>query len=331
MGYGNAIVDQGMVGNQHAWRAAHFEYTTFPDQIMPQLGATVWTTYVTCNYGYPLYSYAQYESYNNSWMIQNYVRSYTSYNGSWILKSDVTCPIGKKIVRWNYVNHYWQASGGAYDNAEKIISSENQAATFYDVPLSHWAYSYIEAIYQLGIMDPVAVNHNCYISAFCPGHYVTRGEMAYFLERGIRGSDEDLPRGSGIIFSDVPQSYENSSGWFGYPTSNVVGFIEKLSADGITGGCYTNPLRYCPDGTVTRAQMAVFLLRAEHGSGYTPPAVSSTSFSDVPGNYWAAAWIQQLYNEGITGGCYTNPLRYCPENSVTREQMAVFLLRTFAP
>ncbi|MBI3175601.1 MAG: S-layer homology domain-containing protein, partial [Chloroflexi bacterium] len=79
---------------------------------------------------------------------------------------------------------------------------------------------------------------------------------------------------------------------------------------------------------VTRDQMAVFLLRAEHGASYNPPAVgASTGFADVPTTYWAAAWIKQLAAEGVTGGCGGG--NFCPATSVTRDQMAVFLVRTF--
>jgi hypothetical protein len=73
--------------------------------------------------------------------------------------------------------------------------------------------------------------------------------------------------------------------------------------------------------------MAIFLLRAEHGAGYLPPPASGTQFTDVPADYWAAAWIEQLAREGITSGC--GGTAYCPENPVTRAQMAVFLVRTF--
>jgi CSLREA domain-containing protein len=103
-------------------------------------------------------------------------------------------------------------------------------------------------------------------------------------------------------------------------------YVERLYAAGITGGCATSPLQYCPEGTVTRAQMAVFLLRGIHGASYTPPAVGgSTGFADVAPTYWAAAWIKQLAAEGITGGCGNG--NYCPEGIVTRAQIAVFLLR----
>jgi len=50
-------------------------------------------------------------------------------------------------------------------------------------------------------------------------------------------------------------------------------------------------------------------------------------FADVLSSYWAVSWIERLYNTGITTGCGGG--NYCPEDSVTRAQMAVFLVRTF--
>jgi CSLREA domain-containing protein len=112
-------------------------------------------------------------------------------------------------------------------------------------------------------------------------------------------------------FLDVPMSYWS---WQ---------FIERLASAGVTGGCGGG--NYCPEVNVNRAQMAVFLLRGEHGSAYNPPAATGTVFADVSSSYWAAAWIEQLAAEGITGGCGSG--NYCPETPVTRDQMAVFLLR----
>jgi hypothetical protein len=85
---------------------------------------------------------------------------------------------------------------------------------------------------------------------------------------------------------------------------------------------------YCPDAPVTRAQMAIFLLRSKYGAGHVPPAVGdSTGFGDVAPSDFAAAWIKQLAAEGITSGCGGG--NYCPKMAVTRAQMAVFLVRTF--
>jgi len=119
----------------------------------------------------------------------------------------------------------------------------------------------------------------------------------------------------GTTFIDVPTSY-----W-------AWDWIERLYHAGVTTGCITtNPMRYCPEENVTRAQMAVFLLRGVHGSAYTPPAVGwSTGFTDVSTSYWAAAWIKQLAAEGITTGCTATT--FCPDQPVTRAEMAVFLLR----
>jgi hypothetical protein len=76
--------------------------------------------------------------------------------------------------------------------------------------------------------------------------------------------------------------------------------------------------------------MAVFLERAMHWpDAFSPPSGSGTIFDDVAGGYWAVDWIEKLYSDGITSGCASDPLMYCPEDLVTRAQMAVFLVRTF--
>ncbi len=97
-----------------------------------------------------------------------------------------------------------------------------------------------------------------------------------------------------------------------------------MYAAGITGGCGSGI--YCPESSVTRAQMAIFLERGMKGSSYTPPTATGTAFADVPSAYWAAAWIEQLAADGITAGCGGS--NYCPDDPVTRAQMAVFLLKS---
>ena len=99
--------------------------------------------------------------------------------------------------------------------------------------------------------------------------------------------------------------------------------VAKIFRAGITAGCGGG--NYCPSASVTRAQMAVFLLRAEHGSAYAPPACAGI-FTDVPCPSPFADWIERLSAEGITAGCGGGA--YCPNAAVTRQQMAVFLLKT---
>ena len=137
--------------------------------------------------------------------------------------------------------------------------------------------------------------------------------MAVFLVRALHGPAFTPPAPTGV-FTDVPPSY-----WAG-------AFIEQLAADGISGGCGGG--NFCPGDLVTRAQMAIFLLRGKHGSSYVPPPATGTVFTDVPAASFGAAWIEQLFAEGITGGCGAGI--YCPGSPVSRGQMAVFLTRTFS-
>jgi len=73
--------------------------------------------------------------------------------------------------------------------------------------------------------------------------------------------------------------------------------------------------------------MAVFLLKGIQGASYQPPPATGTTFNDVPVSQPFAKWIEQLAREGITAGCSTSPPLYCPDDGVTRGQMAVFLLK----
>ena len=184
-------------------------------------------------------------------------------------------------------------------------------STFADVPVSDASWRFIESIHAAGITAGCGLSPSIY----CPSTPVTRAQMAVFLERGIHGASyQPLGTVDSNEFGDVPTNC-----W-------AAAWIKQLAADGITAGCGSGS--YCPEYLVTRSQMAVFLLRSKYGSSYSPPAVgASTGFGDVPTDYWAAAWIKQLAAEGITSGCESG--NYCPESSVTRAQMAIFMTKTF--
>ena len=72
--------------------------------------------------------------------------------------------------------------------------------------------------------------------------------------------------------------------------------------------------------------MAVFLLRAEYGSDFSPPAATGV-FGDLSLTDPFTRWIEKLYVDGVTAGCGNG--NYCPNRPNTRGQMAVFLVRTF--
>jgi hypothetical protein len=160
----------------------------------------------------------------------------------------------------------------------------------------------IETLFAAGITK------GCGPGVYCPDDPITRGQMAAFLHRS---GEIDLPATTSPSFVDVDgHLFESDIAW--------------LAERGITKGC--NPPandRFCPDDPVTRGQMAAFLVRAlELGTAADP-------FIDDDGSVFAAD-IASLAGAGITKGC--NPPandRFCPEDLVTRGQMASFLVRAF--
>jgi hypothetical protein len=117
----------------------------------------------------------------------------------------------------------------------------------------------------------------------------------------------------GAAFLDVP---------VGHPFYTEIG---KLSARGVTLGCGAG--NYCPDQVVSREQMAAFIIRAR--SEFNPPTPPTQRFNDVPPTNSFYNFIDRLAVRGITLGCSANPPLYCPAQSVTRAQMAAFLVRAF--
>ena len=178
---------------------------------------------------------------------------------------------------------------------------------FLDVGLGNLFHEDICSVAQAGITA------GCGGGNYCPDASVTRAQMAVFLLKSEHGVDYVPPACHGV-FPDVPCP------------SPFADWIEQLAAEGITAGCGGG--NYCPGSPVTRAQMAAFLLKTEHGVGYVPP-VCTGIFGDVACPSQFANWIEALYGEGITGGCQASPLLYCPDNPNTRGQMAVFLTKTF--
>jgi hypothetical protein len=169
---------------------------------------------------------------------------------------------------------------------------------------------------SIGRLSARGITGGCAPTSYCPDDPVTREQMAIFLLRAIHGPGFAPPPATGTVFIDVPA------------TDLFARWIEQLAREGITGGCSSSPPQYCPDDTVTRGQMSVFLLRSKYGAAFQPPPAVGT-FADVPPGHVFAGWIEQLAREGITGGCQTQPALYCPDDPVTRAQMAVFMVRAF--
>jgi hypothetical protein len=177
---------------------------------------------------------------------------------------------------------------------------------FTDVAQGDNFHDYVETVFRNGITA------GCGGGAYCRDNAVRRDQMAVFLLKAEHGASYVPPACAGV-FDDVP-----CPGPF-------TDWIEQLHSEGTTGGCGGSD--YCPTSPVRRDQMAVFLLKTKHGPSYTPPGCTGM-FPDVPCPGVFTDWVEELFIEGITGGCGNG--NYCPSNPNTRGQMAVFLVRTFA-
>ena len=102
-------------------------------------------------------------------------------------------------------------------------------------------------------------------------------------------------------------------------------YIQRLAELKITGGCGGE--KYCPQGLVTRDQMAAFIVRAVAGEPAPDYCGSVVPFQDVAPSDFFCGYIKRLFELGITQGCGNG--NYCPDNQVNREQMAAFLARAF--
>lgn len=160
---------------------------------------------------------------------------------------------------------------------------------------------YIEAIAAAGITSgcnpPLS-------DRYCPERNVTRGEMAAFLVRALGLSNDG---GKDWFTDDNGSPFESS--------------INRLAAAGVTQGCGSN--RYCPAATVTRGEMAAFLVRAYSLGGST----SGNPFVDDNNSIFEDD-IERLRIAGVTKGC--NPPvnnKFCPTKPVRRDEMATFIGR----
>ena len=178
----------------------------------------------------------------------------------------------------------------------RLPSGQITAVSFRDVLGSSHATN-IQRLFDSGVTS------GCNATSYCPTNPVTRAQMGTFLARSAK-----LMPSSSDPFSDLGRAPLHRAN------------ISALADEGITGGCTATA--FCPDRSVTRAQMATFLANAlglERQSG--------SRFADVPSSSTHAGAINAIADAGITMGCSTS--NYCPNDQVSRAEMASFLVRAF--
>jgi len=126
-------------------------------------------------------------------------------------------------------------------------------------------------------------------------------------------------------------------------------YIEVMARRGYTKGCgTTNDGRaaYCPTNNVTRGEMSVFIIRAKMSnvfptslSGAPIPVIApygdnfgvfqqAPYFTDVPTTHTFYPYIQKMRELRITNGA-GSAATYLPDNNITRQEIATFIVRAF--
>ncbi len=194
--------------------------------------------------------------------------------------------------------------GGAVPEPAEEPPAQDEPDTFEDIADTGVHQPALQALAADGVLDGTG----CGDGLLCPGDAIPRWEIAVWLVRVVDGDDPE-PATGGTRFTDV-----DPDAWW-------AAHVDRLAELEITTGCRTQPLSYCPQEPVKRSQMASFLARA-----FDLEESSPAGFVDIAGSVHEAN-INALHAAGITVGCRTDPLEYCPSRHTTRAHMATFLHR----
>jgi len=193
-----------------------------------------------------------------------------------------------------------------------ILSSNPPSGTPNGIQTTLLGFHFLDgATASVGGVAATGVNVSNYNTMLLTVPALPPGSLNDIVVTNTDGSVGTLPNGWIADFLDVPGSQQ----FYNFVTTLVRNEITV----GIGGG------NYGVDGGTKRQQMAVFLLKAKHGVCYVPPPCAGV-FPDVPCTSVFAPWIEALAAEGVTTGCGGG--NFCPDNLVTRRQMAVFLLKS---
>jgi hypothetical protein len=190
-------------------------------------------------------------------------------------------------------------------NLPITFTQRNTTTVFADLSPGNSAFNSGSVMLEQHITDGCAANP----FRFCPEDAITRGQMAVFLVRAALGGDT-FSYAQAPYFTDVPAGHQ------------FFRWIQKLKELGITNGCAVG--MFCPEGIVTRAEGATFVMRGRYGIDIAYSYPSNPAFADVPVNVHFPA-IQKLAQLGIAESC--SPVSFCPGSPLTRGQMAIYVVR----
>ena len=167
------------------------------------------------------------------------------------------------------------------------------------------------------------ITTGCTATTFCPTTTITRGQIATFIIRSMNGDPcpNNTPCTGGFTYTAAPYFTDVLAADSDFP------YVQKLRDLGITSGCTATT--FCPNDMVPRWAAAVLIVRGKlkslAGDAFTYP--STPSFEDVAPSSSTFPYIQKLFELGITSGCTATT--FCPDDLITRQQAAVFIVRAF--
>lgn len=259
---------------------------------------------------------------NAPWFLREHVREYTLAEVTLMLRRAgfeivrrraIHCMSVLKFVDYTPIFRLLLENGFPVDGrgddlfilARKPETGQPSLPIFDDVPETHWAWHEITSLAKMGIMTGMGFRYG-------PEEALTRAQLAVILEKVLHGPDFVPPEGElPPAFADVSDHWARR-------------WISALKNDGLLHDETENA--FWPDRPVSRAEAAVFLIRAKYGASFLPPLPGpASSFEDVPTDHWAAPWIEQMIRAGII----TKGGKYRPDDPITRAEMAVFLVKAF--
>lgn len=185
--------------------------------------------------------------------------------------------------------------------------------SFSDVSPSQLFYFYIEKLLHNNVTS------GCTASTYCTGAVVQRQAMTKFLCNAMnaRTPNSCVTANCALLFADVPA------------TNPFCPYIEAIYNAGISSGCQSAPLLFCPATSTQRQAMAKFVCNAMSMAdpGSCSPSSCTGMFSDVPPSNIFCPYIEAIASAGIVSGCA--PSLYCPAANVLRDQMAKFIVNAF--
>jgi hypothetical protein len=191
------------------------------------------------------------------------------------------------------------------------------SSSFVDVPAASPFSDYINV---LGLWQ---ITSGCDATHFCPGDPVQRYQLGVYIVRSMVGEPcpSNTACATGFTYTAAPYFTDIAA------NDPIFPYIQKLRDLGITQGCTATT--FCPGDPVSRSAAAVFLVRGKmkvlFGDTFTYPA--TPFFVDVPATSPNFPYVQKMFELGLTSGC--DATHFCPDRTLTRQEVAVFVVRAF--